>query len=187
MPATALSMSCSTCSYPAQRAEMQSCSRSTQLSPGALPEQRRRGPGARHGCEPLDRNGHHRARPALPSRSVATEPASSASSASDSLMTQVNRDNVLAVRNVIKRQADDLQRLLQATLLDAQIFPCGGDPISKEATPIFNTKIRQVMKVHWTHLHELHDAVDRLDETAHSYGFTEDQVTRSFADFEAKL
>lgn len=101
-------------------------------------------------------------------------------------MTQVNRDNVLAVRSAIQQQAEDLQRCLQATMLDARVDPCGGDPISAEATPLFNTKIRQILKVHWNHLDELRSAVDRLGESARRYGFTEEQVAESFKQREAR-
>lgn len=100
-------------------------------------------------------------------------------------MTQVNRDNVLAVRNVIRRQAREMQDALQSANLGSHVRPCGGDPISAEATPVFNTKIAQILRLHWAHLDELRDATDRLTAAAKLYGYTEEQIAQSFTKFEA--
>lgn len=102
-------------------------------------------------------------------------------------MTQVNRDNVLHVRNVIKRQADQVQDALQNARWDARVGRCGGDPISEDASLAFNRKISELLAVHWAHHAELSEAVDRLTRTAHSYGYTEAQVTDSFTRFRAAL
>lgn len=95
-------------------------------------------------------------------------------------MTQVNRDNVLAVRNAIKQQADDLQRTLQMTTAEIRVGKCGGDPISADAVPMFMHKIGEVLAIHWNHLQEVREAVDRLTDTARRYGYTEGQIQESF-------
>lgn len=100
-------------------------------------------------------------------------------------MTQVNRDNVLQVRNAIKQQMEELHRTLLIANLDAVVRPCGRDPISADATPQFNNKIRQVLKAHWEHHAELQEAVDRLTDSAYRYGYTEDDLERSFTRVEA--
>ncbi|MBW0106348.1 PE domain-containing protein [Pseudonocardia sp. KRD291] len=113
---------------------------------------------------------------------MATEPSARAS---DSLMTQVNRDNVLQVRNVIQQQVREMQDALQSATLGSHVRACGGDPISAEATPLFNSKIAKVLELHWAHLDELRDATEQLTATAERYGYTEEEIARSFAKFEA--
>lgn len=95
-------------------------------------------------------------------------------------MTQVNPDNVLAVRNAIKIQADQIQQELQQAAWKLDLRPCGGDPISQDATPAFRQKIKELLVLHWAHHKELSDAVRRLDRTAQQYGFTEQQITDAF-------
>lgn len=102
-------------------------------------------------------------------------------------MTQVNPDNVLAVRNAIQQQTEDLQRALQMATLETQLGKCGGDPISADATPMFMRKIGEVLRIHWDHLRELREAVDHLTDTAQSYGYTEQQIRESLTKFKAAL
>lgn len=156
---------------------MQSCSHSTQLfANGSLSSDDRRR--ARHGRERPDRNDPRQVWRALPSRTVATEPPVRAS---DSLMTQVNRDNVLQVRNVLRHEVEAMLPVLQRANVELQLPPCGGDPISADATPMFQRKIVEVVRKHWAHYAEIREAVDRLTDTARDYGYTDEEITASFA------
>lgn len=102
-------------------------------------------------------------------------------------MTQVNRDNVLQVRNSIRLQADQIRDSLQTAQFSWRVEKCGGDPISADATIAFNRKINEVLAVHWSHHKELIDAADRLNEVALTYGYTEAQIADSWSRFQAAL
>lgn len=96
-------------------------------------------------------------------------------------MTQVNRDNVLAVRNALRTQTDTMRVALQKANLELRLACCGGDPVSADATPMFQGKIDGVLAKHWAHYAEIREAVDRLTETAREYGYTDEQIRASFA------
>lgn len=100
--------------------------------------------------------------------------------ASDSLLTQVNVDNVLQVRNVLHKQERDIKTLLGQANRDLDLLPAGADPISADVTPLFRAKLDQIKQVHWAHVRELEEATERLRETALHYGFTENDVDESF-------
>ena len=102
-------------------------------------------------------------------------------------MTQVNPDNILAVRNSIEQQAREIQVALQSVNMGGSVEPCGGDPISADATPMFRVKIDKILALHWAHHSELREAVDRLTETAKQYGYTEADIAKSFTKFQASL
>ena len=95
-------------------------------------------------------------------------------------MTQVNRDNVLQVRNVLRHQTDTMRLALQKANLELRLVRCGGDPVSADATPIFQGKIDGVLAKHWAYYAEIREAVDRLTETAWDYGYTDEQIQASF-------
>lgn len=100
-------------------------------------------------------------------------------------MTQVNRDNILQVRSVLKNQADTLGNALSDAQLSAVIGHCGRDPISNDATPMFNGKIADLLAVHWAHHRELTDAINTLDRTARAYGYTDEQIERALTALQA--
>jgi hypothetical protein len=94
-------------------------------------------------------------------------------------MTQIDRANVLAVRNELQFQAEQMQRALRRARDECEVRPCGGDLVSRDAASSFGRKIDQIIAVHTAHLNEITEAVDRLGETARHYGYTEDAITAS--------
>lgn len=100
-------------------------------------------------------------------------------------MTQVNPDNVLQVRNALRQQMETMLPALQDATFATRLIPCGPDPISIDATPMFQHKIDAILKIHWAHYTEIKEAVDRLSEAARDYGYAEDQIRRSFTQSQA--
>ena len=100
----------------------------------------------------------------------------------DKLLLQVDTDNVLAVGHAFQKYADDLRSELVRTRKDAQLGLCGMDPVSLDAVKpsSFGGKIDQLLDVHWKHWEELAAVVDRLRETALSYGHTEAEISHTF-------
>ncbi|WP_227012747.1 MULTISPECIES: PE domain-containing protein [unclassified Pseudonocardia] len=98
---------------------------------------------------------------------------------SDALMVQISRSNVLAVRNELRFQAEQMQAALMRAGHDCRVRPCGQDVVSLDAALSFRRKIQQIIAVHTAHLHEITEAVDRLTEAAHHYGYTEEAITAS--------
>ncbi|ALL75009.1 hypothetical protein AD006_06250 [Pseudonocardia sp. EC080610-09] len=94
-------------------------------------------------------------------------------------MTQIDRTNVLAVRNELQFQAEQMQVALRRARDDCVVRPCGGDLVSRDAALSFGRKVEQIIAVHTAHLHEIIEAVGRLTETAHHYGYTEEAITAS--------
>lgn len=99
----------------------------------------------------------------------------------DRLTMQVNPDNVLAVHKAFRDHASELFDYLTFVSSETQVGLCGGDPISKDAAMAFGSKISGLLKVHWAHQRELDAAANHLRSIAHSYGITDDEITRSFA------
>lgn len=100
--------------------------------------------------------------------------------ASDSLLTQINIDNVIQVHNALHKQEQDMRILLHNANRELHLDPAGGDPISAEVTPRFRAKIAEIKAVHWAHVHELAEATERLRQAARHYGFTDDEIGDSF-------
>lgn len=101
--------------------------------------------------------------------------------ASDSLLVQVHAGNVLQVRNTLLQQQEDIKAVLLQTRTDLRLRQLGQDPISQDATPMFQAKIDQIVRVHWDHVRELSEATDRLREAALHYGHTDDEIDAAFA------
>lgn len=106
--------------------------------------------------------------------------------ASDSLLVQVNSDNVLQVRNAYRTQ----QQRLDDTLHDARqsqgrILP-GRDPISTYYGPVFESRVDAVLERFRAHVEELREATNRLAEAAREYGYTEDAIKQSLTDFQSR-
>lgn len=96
-------------------------------------------------------------------------------------MIQVNADNVLRIRNALRQQMETMLPALQDAYSTFVLPPCGPDPISTDATPIFQRKLKEILKIHWAHYAEIEEAVERLTEAARDYGYTEEQVGASFS------
>ena len=101
-------------------------------------------------------------------------------SASDGLLLQVDVANVLQVRDVLVTQIESMRRALDNADRRLNLEPCGSDPVSIQAAENFRRKIEGFKAVHWAHVAELQEAADRLAEAARHYGFTDDELGRSF-------
>ncbi|MFP5069178.1 hypothetical protein ACLFMI_05880 [Pseudonocardia nantongensis] len=99
--------------------------------------------------------------------------------ASDSLMSQVNVDNVMQVHRMLARQVVAMQRALGEAAWLRDIPRCANDLVSIDAKEVFQPKIDQIMRVHEEHLSEVREARDRLKDAAVQYGFTEHEVADS--------
>ncbi|MBC3194632.1 hypothetical protein H7X46_26640 [Pseudonocardia sp. C8] len=100
-------------------------------------------------------------------------------SASDSLITQINIDNVMQACRIFDEQVTSMQRAIQNSALLRNIPACGKDIVSADAQALFQSKIDRILAVHQDHLEEVREARDRLKKAALQYGFTEDQVETS--------
>lgn len=81
---------------------------------------------------------------------------------------------------MLHKQERDITAILTHADRQLDLQPPGADPISGDATPRFRHKIQQIKDVHWAHVHELHEATERLREAARHYGWTEEQIDDSF-------
>ncbi|MBW0101948.1 hypothetical protein [Pseudonocardia sp. KRD291] len=99
----------------------------------------------------------------------------------DGLLTQVDPDNVLAVHAALRRQADDMYVGLINAQTSLQIGRCGGDPISADAQVAFNSKLTDVLDLHWRHQMEVDEAAALLRLTALHYGHTDDDIAHALA------
>lgn len=101
--------------------------------------------------------------------------------ASDSLMAQINVDNVVAVHALLAAQAARMRELLlNANWMQDLPLP-GQDPISRDARELFQPKVNQILDVHWAHYAEVREAADRLREAARQYGHDDNEITSAFA------
>lgn len=98
----------------------------------------------------------------------------------EGLVAQVNVDNVLDVPALLRRQADSMELALYDAQRSLRLVPLGQDPVSRDATSLFQTKIDQILAVHWAHHTELCTAVDALRACALEYGFTDLDLESSF-------
>lgn len=101
--------------------------------------------------------------------------------ASDALLLQVHVGNVLQVRAAYLRQRDAVDTAVVNARRDFSLRPCGGDPVSNDYTPEFQSKLTAIADVHERHVRELDDAIERLEDAAREYGLTEDQIRDSFS------
>lgn len=94
----------------------------------------------------------------------------------EGLVAQVNVDNVLQVAAVLRQQADDMAAHLTTADQDLKVRRCGEDPVSKDAQALFQTKIDQILTVHWAHVREIVAACEALRGAARSYGLREEEI-----------
>lgn len=101
---------------------------------------------------------------------------------SDSLMTQIHADNVVAVHALLAAQAGRMREILEDADWMRDLPLPGEDPISRDAKDwCFQPKVNQILDVHWAHYYEVQEAADRLREAARQYGHTEADVEAAFA------
>ncbi len=93
---------------------------------------------------------------------------------------QVTPANVLQVATILLTEADRLDGVLQDKMSKAVVGLCGGDPVSPEATMAFNERIRELRTGCQAYNDELRAAGRALQDTARSYGITEEQIAASF-------
>jgi len=100
--------------------------------------------------------------------------------ASDSLMTQIDIDNVLQMRAVLAEQARSIQKALREADDLTRIDRCGDDPVSRDAQRMFQAKIDTIFATHRAYILELDEACERLKDAAEQYGLIEDETVASF-------
>jgi hypothetical protein len=103
----------------------------------------------------------------------------------DALGLQVNRDNVLQVRNALKTEFDRLRRLMALHAPMLRVGECGPDPVSGPAALLFNDKVQALTGQCTGYVEALGDAADALEQTARAYGYNEGQIVASFTAFQA--
>ncbi|GAA1309758.1 WXG100 family type VII secretion target [Pseudonocardia xinjiangensis] len=99
----------------------------------------------------------------------------------ESLTLQVDRDTVLQARAALLGEALRLKDVLRMGTIDVAVGHCGGDPVSGDAAPAFNERITALVAQCHQYTEQLEAAGQKLGEIARSYGFTEDEITRSFS------
>jgi len=97
----------------------------------------------------------------------------------DALGLQVNRDNVLQVRNALKTESDRLGDLMLFHGPMLHVGECGPDPISIPAAASFNAKVEALANQCRLYVRTLGEAAGELAETARTYGYTEEQIEAS--------
>jgi len=94
---------------------------------------------------------------------------------------EVDRENVLKARAALLAEADRLDELVRHERGMMQgVGLCGGDPVSPEAAKAFNERIEALLEQCRRYNQDLREAAHALDDVAHSYGWTEDEITASF-------
>jgi hypothetical protein len=102
----------------------------------------------------------------------------------DALGLQVNRDNVLQVRNALKAEFDRLGDLMLFHGPMLHVGECGPDPISIPASFSFNTKVEALANQCRGYVRALGEAANELAETARGYGYTEQHIEASLTPLE---
>jgi hypothetical protein len=96
---------------------------------------------------------------------------------------QVTPANVLQIRNALLAESQLLSdKVIQATT-DAAVGEPGKDPVSQTAAGGFNSKIKTLLDQCTAYVNALATAADDLEQTAKSYGHTEQEINDSFAKF----
>ena len=102
----------------------------------------------------------------------------------DALGLQVNRDNVLQVRNALETESVRLGNLMQMHGRELRVGECGPDPVSRPAADLFNEKVQGLANQCNTYVQALGDAANALEKAARAYGYNEEQLTASFEVYE---
>ncbi|HEX4357481.1 MAG TPA: hypothetical protein VH141_08175 [Pseudonocardia sp.] len=93
---------------------------------------------------------------------------------------QVSRENVLEVRSVLLGEAERLlDSIRSANSRRGWVGPCGGDPVSAEASAAFDARIRIVLQRCQRYALQLREAGTALEEIARDYGYTDAQLAAS--------
>lgn len=95
---------------------------------------------------------------------------------------QVDRDTVLQARAALLAEADRLDQELRKTwnLREGTDLVCGRDPVSPEAAAAFAERITALQADCTAYNRDLREAARALDDTARSYGYTDDEIATSF-------
>ncbi|HTF46914.1 MAG TPA: hypothetical protein VK735_05640 [Pseudonocardia sp.] len=102
----------------------------------------------------------------------------------DALGLQVNRDNVLQVRNALKAEWVRLSDLMVYHGPMLHVGECGPDPVSGPAAELFNDKVKALADQCNGYVQALGASADMLEQTARAYGYAEDQIEASFTAFQ---
>lgn len=100
--------------------------------------------------------------------------------ASDSLLLQIDIDNVMQVYRFFDHQATEMLKAQRRAAALRDIPACAGDPVSLDAAAIFQPKISAIADVHAAYVTEILEARDRLREAAQQYGLIEAGSAASF-------
>ena len=95
---------------------------------------------------------------------------------SDSLMTQVDASNVLAVHALLAAQAESMAATLRGANWLRATPRCADDVVSVDAQKLFQAKIDTILDVHLAHLDEIVEAAARLREAALQYRYTDADI-----------
>jgi hypothetical protein len=101
----------------------------------------------------------------------------------DHLGMQVTPENVLQIRNVLKAEAVRLAAVMGANDYKLRVGPCGADPVSDDASRGFNAKIDRLKAQCYGYIDALDGAVKLLEQTAATYGLSEQEIEGSFRSF----
>jgi hypothetical protein len=97
------------------------------------------------------------------------------------LALQVNRETVLAARAALLAEADRLDAQLRDRRYEyGGVGLCGHDPVSPEAAQAFNQRINALVQSCFQYNRDLRTSAAALDATARSYGYSDDEIARSF-------
>ena len=105
----------------------------------------------------------------------------SLAAAVDSLSLQVNRNTVLQARAVLLGEALRLREALLLHTPTEGVGRCGGDPVSADASSAFTERVAALMQYCHRYTAELETAAHSLEETAMSYGYTEEDIASYFS------
>jgi uncharacterized protein YukE len=93
---------------------------------------------------------------------------------------QVTPENVLDVRKVLLQEADRLLKAAgPAEMMTQFVGPCGGDPVSQQASIAFGERIAIMAQQCRDYANGLKNAGNSLDQIARSYGYTDEQIQDS--------
>jgi hypothetical protein len=104
----------------------------------------------------------------------------------DALGLQVNRDNVLQVRNALKTESVRLGNVMAIHGQMLHVGECGPDPVSEPAAELFNDKVRALAHQCNGYAQALGDSANALEQSARAYGYSEEQIKASFSAFQLR-
>jgi uncharacterized protein YukE len=97
---------------------------------------------------------------------------------------QVTPANVLQIRNALLAESQLLSDKVAVATGRATVGKPGQDPVSETASDGFNQKIKALMDQCHGYVNALTEAAASLEQTAKSYGHTEQQINESFIKFQ---